>query len=213
MAVDAGMPRLGERGHMRILFVADVALLSSSLATALSVAGDSVTCHRSVEVTPDVLRQVRPEVAVIDLDVRRTTALAAVHTVAQYAPDCGILVLTGVRSVPGLRKALESDVSGFMYRDCDIAQLSTAIKRVAAGERFIDPGLALAAIGSSSMPLTERELDVLRLAADGLSAAEIARALFLSPGTVRNYLSTTSRKLGVRTRVEAVRTAVESNWL
>jgi two-component system response regulator DesR len=149
----------------------------------------------------------------VDLDSRRTAPLAALQCLAEYAPGCAVLALTGVGAPAALRRALDTRVRGFVSKDGEVAQLVAAVLRVAAGERFIEPGIAIAALSAPRNPLTAREIDVLRLAADGLSPAEIAGSLFLSPGTVRNYLSVIVRKLGARGRLDAVRVAVEASWL
>ena len=94
-----------------------------------------------------------------------------------------------------------------------MADLIDALRRVSAGERFIEPAIAAAVLRGNSNPLTLRERDVLRLAAEGLSVREIAGALFLTSGTVRTYLSTVIRKVGARSRLDAIRTATEANWL
>jgi len=115
---------------------------------------------------------------------------------------------------PGyLRRAMESGVVGFLVKDAPASELASAVRRVVAGERVIDPALASAALSEGNNPLTEREREVLAAAAPGASIAEIADRLALSDGTVRNYLSTAIQKLGVRNRVEAARLAEEKGWL
>ena len=94
-----------------------------------------------------------------------------------------------------------------------VAELARAIRAVVAGERVIDRELAAAALAIGATPLSAREADVLREAADGATVAEIARRLFLSEVTVRNYLSSAIGKTGARTRVEAARVAEEKGWL
>jgi two-component system response regulator DesR len=108
---------------------------------------------------------------------------------------------------------MEAGADAFLVKDAPAAQLADAVRRVLAGERVIDPTLAAAALAGGANPLTDREREVLRAAADGSTNAELAEALHLSPGTVRNYLSTAIQKLAVRNRTEAVRTAREKGWL
>jgi two-component system response regulator DesR len=108
---------------------------------------------------------------------------------------------------------MESGAYGFVVKDAPPEQLADAIRRVAAGERVVDPVLAAATLASGVSPLTARERDVLVAARPGATVAEIAGKLFLSEGTVRNYLSTAIAKAGARNRIEAVRLAEERGWL
>ncbi len=108
---------------------------------------------------------------------------------------------------------MESGADAFLVKDAPAAQLADAVRRVRSGERVIDPGLAAAALAEGASPLTDRERDVLAAAREGAGNAEIAGALHLSHGTVRNYLSTAIQKTGARNRAEAVRTARDKGWL
>ena len=111
-----------------------------------------------------------------------------------------------------LRRALESGVSGYLLKDSPAAQLADAVRRVHAGMRVVDPELATEAWATAD-PLTDRERQVLRLADEGSSGAEIAGRLSLSEGTVRNYLSEAISKLGASNRTEAARIARQKGWL
>ena len=112
-----------------------------------------------------------------------------------------------------MRRVLSARVGGFVLKDAPAAKLADAIRDVAARRRIVDSDLAMSVWEDSDCPLTERELEVLRLAADGADAAEIARSICLSVGTVRNYLTAIVIKLNARTRVDAVRLATEAGWL
>jgi two-component system response regulator DesR len=112
-----------------------------------------------------------------------------------------------------LREAVEARAAGFVRKDGPPELLSEAIRRLAVGKKALDPDLAFAALNSDPNPLTHREADVLRLAAQGASTTEIASELYLSVGTVRNYLSRVISKTGARTRMEAIRIADRSGWL
>jgi DNA-binding NarL/FixJ family response regulator len=127
--------------------------------------------------------------------------------------QCRSLILTTFGRPGYLRRAMESGACGFVVKDAPPEQLADAIRRVAAGERVVDPALAAATLASGASPLTARERDVLVAARPGATVAEIARQLFLSEGTVRNYLSAAIAKAGARNRAEAVRTADERGWL
>lgn len=156
---------------------------------------------------------VRPDVAVVDIDLPGTDGLTAAAQLHQQCPGCQVLILT-VLSQPGhLRRALAAHVSGFLPKDIRAEDLVDAVRRVAAGERVIDPQLALKALEVPDNPLSAREAEVLRRFAAGDEPAEIAAAMFLSYGTVRNYLAAAVSKLGARNRVDAVRIAAGAGWL
>lgn len=200
---------------IRILLAIDMNLLRTALTTVLSQqAGVAVVAAAAcTEVDADLLDTIAPDVAIVDLDCRRATTLDALETIATQAPHCAVLALTTVTATGALHRALDARVRGVLSKDCGATDLVAAVTRLAAGERVIEPGIAIAALSGPHNPLTRREVDVLRLAADGLSPAEIATHLFLTPGTVRNYLSMITRKLGARSRLDAVRNAMEANWL
>jgi two-component system response regulator DesR len=117
-----------------------------------------------------------------------------------------VLIVTTFARRGYLRRALEAGVAGYVLKDAPIGELVGALRKVAAGERVVDPQLALAAWEHAD-PLTDREREVLREAAAGAGNAEIAARLHLAEGTVRNYLSTAMTKLGARNRTEAANTA------
>jgi len=114
---------------------------------------------------------------------------------------------------PGvLRRAHAAGAAGFVDKDSPKGRLVEAVHRVARGERFIDETLALGFLQAAEMPLTRRELSVLSLAANGAPVSEIAATLFLSKGTVRNYMASVIRKVGARNRVDAIRIAQGAGW-
>ncbi|MEU7317163.1 response regulator transcription factor [Streptomyces sp. NPDC007083] len=163
-------------------------------------------------ILPAVLAH-RPDVAVIDIDLPGVDGLTAAAEVYEKLPACRTLILTSLGQPGNLRRALEAHVSGFLLKDAPPSKLADAIRRIRAGERVIDPELALDAWSARENPLTSRETEVLRLAAEGAEAADIAGRLFLSVGTVRNYLTAIVIKLGARNRVDALRIAREQGWL
>lgn len=164
------------------------------------------------DILPTVLAH-RPDVAVIDIDLPGVDGLTAAAEVHQKLPACRTLILTSLGQPGNLRRALEAHVSGFLLKDAPPSRLADAIRRISAGERVIDPELALDAWSARANPLTARETEVLRLAAEGAEATDIAGRLFLSVGTVRNYLTAVVIKLGARNRVDALRIAREQGWL
>jgi two-component system response regulator DesR len=154
-----------------------------------------------------------PDVAVLDIDMPGMDGLSAAEALGEKLPACRALMLTGDGRPGLLRRALAAKVNGFLLKTASPDELAAAIRKVAAGERVLDPALAVTAWDLSDDPLTPREKNVLRLAADGAEPDEIAGRLHLSPGTVRNHLTTVVAKLNARGRIDAVRIAREAGWL
>jgi two-component system, NarL family, response regulator DesR len=200
---------------VRLLLADDQQLIRSALAVMLAMEDDFevvATVGRGDEVVA-AAREHHPDVALLDIDMPGIDGLAAAGVLAQEMPDCRSLILTTFGRPGYLRRAMESGAYGFVVKDAPPEQLADAIRRVVAGERVVDPALAAVTLASGVSPLTARERDVLVAARPGATVAEIAEKLFLSEGTVRNYLSAAMAKVGARNRTEAVRTAEERGWL
>jgi two-component system response regulator DesR len=200
---------------IRLLLADDQELIRSALAALLSLEHDFevvATVGRGDEVV-DAAREHLPDVALLDIEMPGIDGLAAAGVLAQEMPACRVLILTTFGRSGYLRRAMEAGALGFIVKDAPAEQLADAIRRVAAGERVVDPVLAAATLAGGASPLTARERDVLVAARSGATVAEIANKLFLSEGTVRNYLSAAITKIGVRNRAEAVRSADEHGWL
>lgn len=200
---------------IRVLLAEDQTMLRGALAALLGLAGDIevvAQVARGDEVVPTALAK-RPEVALLDIEMPGADGLTAAAELHRRLPACKVMILTTFGRPGYLRRAMESGVVGFLVKDAPAAQLASAIRRAVAGERVIDPTLAMAALSAGANPLTEREQEVLRAAAHGAGVAEIADALRLTEGTVRNYLSTAIQKLDARNRVEAAHAAQEKGWL
>jgi two-component system response regulator DesR len=128
-------------------------------------------------------------------------------------PSCQVLIVTTFGRPGYLRRAMEAGASGFVVNDTPARQLADAVRRVHAGLRVVDPLLAAETLSAGTSPLTARETEVLTAARTGGTVADLAGALNLSAGTVRNHLSAAIGKTGARTRAEAVRLAEENGWL
>jgi two-component system, NarL family, response regulator DesR len=207
--------RPGTGPQVRLLLADDQELFRSALAALLGLQEDFevvATVGRGDEVVA-AARQHRPDVALLDIDMPGIDGLAAAGVLAQELPQCRSLILTTFGRPGYLRRAMESGARGFVVKDSPPEQLAAAIRRVMAGERVVDPVLAAETLASGASPLTARERDVLVAARPGATVAEIAGRLFLSEGTVRNYLSAAMAKTGARNRAEAVRAADEQGWL
>ena len=157
--------------------------------------------------------QTQPDVTLLDIEMPGGDGLNAAQALHERLPSCRVVILTTFGRSGYLRQAMESGAVGFLLKDAPAAELGLAIRRVMAGERVVDPELALAALSDGDNPLTPREREVLAAALDGASIADIAIRLVLSEGTVRNHLSTAIQKLGVHNRVEAARLAEAKGWL
>jgi two-component system response regulator DesR len=155
----------------------------------------------------------RPDVAVLDIDMPGLDGLGAATNLHAQLPECQSLVLTGLSQPGYLLRALKAHVRGFLLKDAPATTLADGIRRVAKGERVIDPELVAAALETGESPLTQRETDVLRAADSGVTTDEMAKALHLSPATVRNYLSNAISKVGARNRIDAIRIARDAGWL
>ena len=200
---------------IRLLLADDQELIRSALSALLGLEEDFevvATVGRGDEVVA-AAREHHPDVALLDIEMPGIDGLAAAAVLAQEVPECRSLILTTFGRPGYLRRAMESGARGFVVKDAPAEQLADAIRRVFAGERVVDPALAATALGGGVSPLTARERDVLVAARTGASVSEIAQKLFLSEGTVRNYLSAAITRAGVRNRAEAIRAADEQGWL
>lgn len=200
---------------IKVLLAEDMHMVRGALVALLNLEPDIVVVAEVAsgdEIIP-AARKFQPDVAVIDIDLPGMDGLTAAGQLREKMPECRTLILTSLGRPGTLRRALSARVGGFLLKDAPAAELADAIRGVAAGRRVVDGQLALAAWDSAECPLTMREVEVLRLAADGADAVEIAARLFLSAGTVRNYLTTIVSKLNARNRVDAIRVAREAGWV
>jgi two-component system response regulator DesR len=206
---------IGEERMIRVLVAEDMRILRDTLVAVLDLEADLEVVAEvdSGDRIVPVAVQKRPDVAVVDIDLPVIDGLTAAVELHEKLPTCRILVLTGLRRPGNVRRAVVAHVSGFMLKDAPSEELVDAVRQIAAGGRVFDPKLAIAALEIVENPLSTREAEVLRRYAHGASAAEIAAGLFLSYGTVRNYLASAVTKLGARNRVDAVRIAREAGYL
>ncbi len=200
---------------IRVLLAEDQAMVRGALAALLALEGD-------IAVVAEVMRgdavvraamSARPDVALLDIEMPGMDGLAAAAALRANVPDCRVLILTTFGRPGYLQRAMASGAAGFLLKDAPARDLAAAIRRVMAGERVVDPALAIAALSNGGSPLSPRERDVLAAARDGAGIAAIAAALYISEGTVRNHLSAAIQKLGVHNRVEAARLAEQKGWL
>jgi two-component system, NarL family, response regulator DesR len=200
---------------IRVLLAEDQALVRGALSALLNREQD-------IEVIAEVARgdevvaaalAARPDVALLDIEMPGGSGLEAAQALQKALPTCRSVILTTFGRSGYLRRAMESGAVGFLLKDAPASELAVALRRVMAGERVVDPELALSALSEGNNPLTTREREVLSASLFGASLAEIAARLILSEGTVRNHLSTAMQKLGAQNRMEAARLAEQKGWL
>jgi len=200
---------------IRLVIVDDQAMLRGALTalleleddlTVVGVAGDG---EDAVKVVADTA----PDVCLMDIQMPGMDGIAATRAVRAASAATRVLIVTTFARPGYLRAALDAGASGFVVKDAPAEQLADAVRRVHAGLRVVDSALAEASVFEGVNPLSEREQQVLRLAADGRSAAAIASEVFLSAGTVRNNLSAAIGKVGAANRAQAVRIAQDKGWI
>jgi two-component system response regulator DesR len=200
---------------IKVLLAEDQAMIREALAALLSFEDDIqvvAQVGRGDEII-EAARRTSPDIALLDIEMPGMDGLTAAAELRQASPGVKIIILTTFGRPGFLRRAMESGVSAFLVKDSPADKLTQTIRRVLDGERVIDPDLAAAALADGLNPLTPRERDVLLAADGGGTIAEIAAELYLSEGTVRNYLSACIQKTGARNRAEALKIAQERGWL
>ncbi len=200
---------------LRILIAEDVDLVGEAFEALLSVEPTFEVVGRVSrgDVVAQAVVDLKPDVALLDVDMPGATGIQATEQVKQVAPQCKVLLLTALPGSGHIHRALAAGANGYLVKSTTGARLLDAIKQVAAGGTVIDPELAADALRAGPQPLTERELEILALVDDGVTTEDIAGKLYLSQGTVRNYLSNAMSKLGVSTRAQAVAMAKQRGWL
>lgn len=200
---------------VRVLLAEDQAMVRGALSALLSLEEDIeivAEASRGDEVLSAALDTL-PDVALLDIEMPGGDGLSATAVLRERLPSCRVVILTTFGRAGYLKRAMESGALGFLLKDAPASELASAIRRVMDGERVVDPALAVSALSERGNPLTDRERDVLFASADGATIGDVAAKLYLSEGTVRNYLSTAIKKLGTRNRVEAARLAERKGWL
>ena len=199
---------------IRVVIAEDQAMVLGALAALLETEGDIEVVGRAAngEDALSIVRDKKPDVLLTDIEMPKMTGLELAAAVKREALPTRVIILTTFARGGYLRRALETGASGYLLKDSPAEQLANAVRRVKTGGRVVDPELAAEA-WSEPDPLTDRERQVLRMAGDGQTSADIAATLKLSEGTVRNYLSEAISKLGAGNRVEAARIAREKGWL
>lgn len=200
---------------IRLVVADDQALVRGALAALLDLEDDLEVCGVAADGAQAVqlVADLRPDVCLMDIQMPDMDGIEATALVRAAHPETKVLIVTTFARPGYLRSALDAGASGFVVKDTPAERLAEAVRRVNAGLRVVDPALAEESLFGGANPLSDRERQVLRLAADGRSAAAIAAEVFLSAGTVRNLLSAAIGKTGVENRAQAVRIAQDKGWI
>jgi DNA-binding NarL/FixJ family response regulator len=207
--------RIGLARMIRVLLAEDQAMVRGAMAALLSMEADIEVIAQvaSGEAAVQEALAMRPDVAVLDIEMPGLDGLAAAAALRTSVPHCRVLIVTTFGRPGYLRQAMEAGALGFVLKDAPADELASAIRSVAVGRRVVDPDLALEALSEGANPLSDREREVLAAATEQATVAEIATAMSLSEGTVRNHLSAAIQKTGARNRGEAARIARDKGWL
>lgn len=198
---------------MKILLAEDRAMVRGALAGLLQLSGDfSVTQATDGDQALALLKTEDFQLLLTDIEMPGTSGLELAAWVAREQPALKTIIITTFGRAGYIKRALEAGVCGFLLKDAPVEELVEAIAKVMQGKKVIAPELAMLALGEQD-PLSDKERRALRLAAEGKSSGEIAAALFISEGTVRNYLSEAINKLGASNRIDAARIAKQKGWL
>lgn len=210
---EAGPPDSSER--IRLLLVDDQALVRGALGALLGLEPDlEVVGYAAGGAEAIALAtELRPDVCLMDIQMAGMDGIAATRALLEASPTSRVLIVTTFARPGYLRSALDSGASGFVVKDASPEQLAESVRQVHLGRRVVDPALAEASLFEGTNPLNERERQVLRRAAEGLTAPAIAAEIFLSAGTVRNLLSSAIGKVGAENRTAAARKALDKGWL
>ncbi|WP_274560336.1 response regulator transcription factor [Streptomyces spiramyceticus] len=200
---------------IRVLLVENTRLVRGALAALLSREKD-IEVVAEADGNGDALARAvlcRPDVAVVDVDCKEGEEFATGGELAARLPECRMLLMMTSPTPERLRRMLDLHAAGVISTNAPPDRLVYGVRKLVRGKRFIDPEFALVALDAGENPLTPREVDVLRMTADGMPTREIAERLSLSVGTVRNHLSAITNKAGGRNRIDAIRIARESGWV
>jgi two-component system response regulator DesR len=200
---------------IRLLLADDQALVRGAIASLLDLEADFevvAQVGRGDEVL-EAARQSRADVAILDVEMPGLDGIGAARLLRSELPACRALIVTTFGRPGYVRLALEAGASGFVVKDTPSGQFADAVRRVAAGQRVVDPALAAESLAAGPSPLSGRETDVLIALRQGNTAMEVAAQLHLSEGTIRNHLSAAIGKTNGRNAQEAARIAAENGWL
>ncbi|WAA10031.1 response regulator transcription factor [Fervidibacillus albus] len=199
---------------IRVLIAEDQRMLRGALASLLDLEDD-------IEIVAEVdngkeaiekIKTINPDISLLDIEMPMMSGLDVAEEVKRIGMDCRIIILTTFARPGYFERAIKANVFGYLLKDGSIEELVTAIRNVMQGEKIYSKELMIASITEEN-PLTDKEIEILQLSAIGKSTKDMAKILYLSPGTIRNYLSEINQKLGTKNRIEAISVAEEKGWI
>lgn len=198
-----------------VVLADDQALVRGAIAALLELEGDIEVVAQASNGREllDAVQTHHPQVAVVDIEMPDLDGIAATKAITETTADTKTLILTTFGRPGYLKRALSAGAKGFMVKETPAEELAAAVRTIAAGGTAVDQKLATESLFEGDNPLTEREMEVLKIAEQGLKVQEIAARVYLSPGTVRNYLSNAISKTHTDTSAGAARRARELGWL
>ncbi|GAA0545133.1 response regulator transcription factor [Rheinheimera aquimaris] len=198
---------------MNILLAEDQAMIRTALASLLQLeAGFTVTEAADGTAALQLLKQQRFDLLLSDIEMPGHSGIELAQYIQQHKLTTKVVIITTFGRAGYVKRAMDAGVGGFLLKDAPVDQLVQAIHQVMAGKRVVDSELLLNSLGEQD-PLSDKERQALRLAADGQSTSEIAAALYIAEGTARNYLSEAISKLSAANRIDAARIARQKGWL
>ncbi|AZP91448.1 response regulator transcription factor [Pediococcus acidilactici] len=201
---------------MITLFLAeDQSMLNSALSQLLDLEDNLkvVGTASDGQMAWEMIQKQSPDVAILDIEMPRLTGLAVAQRIHEEKLPTRVVILTTFARQTYFEQAVQAQVAAYLLKDSPSEELIGAINQVMTGKIIYDPALVQSVLSTEQSPLTKRETEVLKVAASGMPTKEIAQQLFLSEGTIRNYLSAIFSKLGVRNRLEAVELAQNNRWI
>ena len=199
---------------IRVLVVEDQALVRGAICALLGLEHniDVVAQAADGKQAITALKENQVDIILTDIEMPELTGIELAEYAAEHMPDIKVMIMTTFSKVGYIKRSMQAGVKGFILKEAPSDELVDAVNQVYNGRKIIDPELAISALDDND-PLSDKERKALRLASDGLKTGEIAEKLFLSEGTIRNYLSECIAKLNATNRVDAARIAKQKGWL
>lgn len=199
---------------MKVVLAEDQGMLRGAMAALLGMEDDIEVAGQAADGLQawELIQALNPDLCVLDIEMPLMTGLDVAEKLKESKHPCKVVILTTFSRSGYFQRAMKAGARGFLLKDSPVSELAAALRSVHAGGRAVSPELALS-FWEAENPLNEREREILKLAGSGLSAGDIAGRLFLSAGTVRNYLSEAIQKLDARNRIDACAIAEKNGWL
>ncbi|URN95227.1 MAG: response regulator transcription factor [Candidatus Pristimantibacillus lignocellulolyticus] len=197
---------------INIVIAEDQRMLLGALASLIDLEDDMSVVGKAAngQEALDYVKELQPDICIMDIEMPIKSGLEAAEELK--GSNTKVIILTTFARAGYFERAIKAGVCGYLLKDSPSEELATSIRSVMDGKRIYDAELMDEAYSGVDNPLTEREQEVLGLVADGKNTKEIASELFLSTGTVRNYISTILDKLGVSNRIEAITRFKDKGW-